>query len=205
MNSYWHLFSSRCKCIFFFLKTYWLAFQLSLVSKLYANMSTVKYLAWTSLVIFQNKVTFLWYVSSRAFDHLQNCSLWVEWFCGIDLVENCSCIHQDLPDVVVISSARANKDDNFIKPFFLRVNDTSVETGTRPPFGESSSHIKFSRHRVNKRVEDWDVKYQFLKSSTRRNSWMFSYFFPFSIISHECYDYNTKLSIHYHSLSHTLK
>lgn len=31
-----------------------------------------------------------------------------------------------------------------------------------PPFGESSSHIKLSRHRINKRMEDWDVKHQFL-------------------------------------------
>lgn len=28
-----------------------------------------------------------------------------------------------------------------------------------PPFGESSSYIKFSRHRINKWMEDWDVKY----------------------------------------------
>lgn len=35
-----------------------------------------------------------------------------------------------------------------------------------PPFSESSSDIKLSRHRVNEWMEDWDVKDQFLKEST---------------------------------------
>lgn len=42
-----------------------------------------------------------------------------------------------------------------------------VKAESKPPFGESSSDIKLSRHRVNKRMEDWDVKYQFLKRSIR--------------------------------------
>lgn len=37
-------------------------------------------------------------------EHSQNRSFWIERFSATDLVENCSCIHQDLPDVVVIPS-----------------------------------------------------------------------------------------------------
>lgn len=42
-------------------------------------------------------------------DNSQHCSLWVEWFHGVDLVEHSACVHQDLPDVVVIASAREHE------------------------------------------------------------------------------------------------
>lgn len=39
--------------------------------------------------------------------HSQHSRLWIEWLRRIDLVENGACVHQDLPDVVVIPSTRA--------------------------------------------------------------------------------------------------
>lgn len=41
----------------------------------------------------------------------------------------------------------------------MRVHCVSIKAVNIPPFGESSSNVKLSRHRVNKRMEDWDVKY----------------------------------------------
>lgn len=45
--------------------------------------------------------------TERTLRHSQHSSLWIEWFHGIDLVENCACVHQDLPDVVVIPSIKS--------------------------------------------------------------------------------------------------
>lgn len=39
----------------------------------------------------------------RTSTDLQHSSFWVEWFHSVDLVEHRACIHQDLPDVVVIT------------------------------------------------------------------------------------------------------
>lgn len=53
------------------------------------------------------------------FKHSQHSSLWVERFRGVDLVENGACVHQNLPDVVMIPSTNTKQKevDNIIHLF----------------------------------------------------------------------------------------
>lgn len=55
----------------------------------------------------------------------QYSSLWVEWVCGVNLVKNCTCIHQDLPDVVVIPSTHTHTQVDEVSKCLIYFNSVT--------------------------------------------------------------------------------